>query len=126
MLNDCTWGEAVTTWLDENANGKRDAQEPLLPNVTIVFKRRIDDGVPYEERVVSDQRGVASFFELMPGCPKVEFEVYPEVPAGFRLTTPSSLFITITISRTFGNENPFLFGFASLPGTLTPTPTSRK
>lgn len=112
---DCVWPGTAIAWVDVNADGIRDVGEPPLPGV----KFYIDDVRNDLEKVgegVSDWYGEASFSVWLPGCPRVEFEVYPEVPAGYRLTT---------LSRLSASQTPE-FGFGYLPGvpTVTPRPPS--
>jgi len=47
----------------------------------------INAGVYSSERMVSAKDGNVSLFSFLPGCPRVELEVYADIPAGYRLTT---------------------------------------
>ena len=56
---------------------------------------------------MSGANGEAQLFVALPGCPRAEFEVYAQAPAGYRAATPERLVQC-------ANE-PFQFGFAEQP-----------
>ena len=61
-----TIGDSV--WLDQNANGLQDYREPLVPDVTLILMRVLDDGTMEEVSVVkTDAYGYYRFSALRPG-----------------------------------------------------------
>jgi streptogramin lyase len=113
---DCMWGGKAIAWIDENANGVHDASEPPFPDM----KFYVDDVENFFEKVgwgISDWYGEAEVSVWLPGCPEAKFEVYPEVPSGYRLTTPARLSADV---REY--DQAFEFGFTYIPGIPTVTP----
>jgi len=110
-MEDCMWPGTAIAWVDVDADGIRDEGEPSLPGVRF-YVDDVRNGFEKVGEGVSDWYGEASFSVWLPGCPRVEFEVYPEVPAGYRLTTP----LRLSASRALE------FGFGYLPGVPTVTP----
>ncbi len=107
---DCAWSGTAVAWIDKNKNGQREADEQPLPDVTF----HVSDG----ESVVSDWKGEAVLMVWLPGCPEASFEVYPDTPANYALTTQNSL-----PSNARESERAYEFGFITLEGV--PTATAR-
>ena len=107
---DCIWSGTAVAWIDENQNGQYDTNEQPLPNV--VF--HISDG----ENSTSNWKGEATLNVWLPGCPEANFEVFPEIPNGYSLTTTSKL-----PSSARESNQVFQFGFNTLSGV--PTATAR-
>lgn len=107
MAVDCVWRVPVQAWIDVDADGTRDADEPPLGGVTFVLEN-IDSA--FQRRVASTMTradGVAGLSAWLPGCPAATFEVYAEVPAGYRATTPGR------VASEFGK--PVVVGFVTDP-----------
>jgi ligand-binding sensor domain-containing protein len=107
---DCIWSGTAVVWIDENQNGQFEASEQPLQNV--VF--HVSDG----GSSTSNWKGEATLSVWLPGCPQANFEIYPEIPNGYKLTTSAS------ISADARDLNKiFEFGFNTLEGI--PTATAR-
>jgi hypothetical protein len=112
---DCVWIAEARAFVDANGNELWDIDEPPLAGVTF----RVEDVLNHFENVddsvaVSDSSGRAKLSVWLPGCPKVELEVYAVTPSGYVLTTAERL----PAKETF-DEEPFVFGFRpanALPG----------
>jgi streptogramin lyase len=113
---DCMWVANSVAWIDENENGVRDASEPPFPGVTF-YVDDVENLLENVGRGVSDGYGEARLSVWLPGCPEATFEIYPDVPAGYRLTTPARRSADV---REF--DRTFEFGFTYLPGVPTVTP----
>jgi ligand-binding sensor domain-containing protein len=117
MTADCGWSTQVSAWIDANSNGMRDAGELPLPGVNFFFNNANGSSQYRRGPSVSNSKGETRLYEFMPGCPIVTFEIYPEAPAGYQLTTAPR-----QTSRGPGDGDSFSFGFAALPGAVTTTP----
>ncbi len=113
--HDCDWYTNVIVWRDDNRNGVSDPGEPFLSDVAVYT----DDIYNHYNRVgmaMSDAHGVANQHVSLPGCPKTEFEVFAEPPAGYTPTTPLRM-----NAAGWSADRVIRFGFAySL--SVTPTP----
>ncbi|MBI5880482.1 MAG: hypothetical protein HZB53_22755 [Chloroflexi bacterium] len=113
---DCGWGSQVSAWEDVNENGVIDSGELPLSDVKIFFNSVGSPSDYQRGPFATDSKGETRLSEFMPGCPSRSFEVYPEVPVGYRLTTPAR-----QTSNGPGFRDALAFGFASLPGSgVTP------
>src|SRR5438552_8371047 len=84
---DCGWSAQVSAWLDSNGNGMREADEPPIPNVNFYFNNANTSNQYQRGPFVTNSKGETQLNEFMPGCPGRAFEIYPAMPAGYRLTT---------------------------------------
>jgi sugar lactone lactonase YvrE len=117
---DCAWNATAQTWVDMNGNGIRDSGDPPLPGVLF----HVDDILNGYSGVGSgdgptDWKGEAQLYVWLPGCPKARFEIYPDVPSGYRALSDSKPTVD---ARSTGRV--FDFGFSQLAGfaTITPRP----
>lgn len=114
---DCIWNRKALAWIDENGNGKRDQNEQPLANVNIFVDdvrnnyRKVGDGA------ATNGKGETHLSVWLPGCPNIDFEVYPETPVGYHSTTPPRL--KADVGRL---DQVFEFGFDYLPNVPTVTP----
>ena len=104
IFADCRWEARARAWVDENGDGSLDPGEPPLAGVQFA----VDDTVnSYRnvDKATSDASGEGRLFVFVPGCPRAEFAVRADPPAGYRLTTPSPVPAT-------GSNPTIQFGFA--------------
>lgn len=115
---DCLWSAQTNAWIDSNANGIQEPEEPPLPGVTFY----VDDVLNGYEKVnlkpaPTNWVGETGVAVWLPGCPNARFTIYPEVPEGYQLTTTDIPKVSARAdSRTFA------FGFTYQPGIPTATP----
>jgi putative multiple sugar transport system substrate-binding protein len=115
---DAGWLAVAKAWLDVNADGVWDSNERPLQGIRFYLDVRKEQGQSVHRekamRAVSDDSGVARLIGRG-GCPKqVVWDVYPEVPASYNLTTISGMAGEGNIypGGESGNlAGPFLFGF---------------
>src|SRR5688500_6558109 len=78
-LEECSWSGYVLAWNDTNGNGIQEATEPPLSDV-----RFFTEGYVHKSQIsdwgITGLGGSMGLIALLPGCPDLEFEVYPEVP----------------------------------------------
>lgn len=116
---DCTWQGTAQAWIDQDENGIRSSYEPPLPGISFFVDDVLNNLPRVADYATSNLQGNARLSVWLPGCPDVKFEVYPEVPMQYHLTTPQRLTVPITETA-----KALQFGFAyqsSMP-TATPRP----
>jgi hypothetical protein len=110
---DCTWHGSVKTWIDSNRDGLVNHDESLLGNVAIhvddVKNRLVDVGWP----AITDQYGEAELSVSIPSCSNRAFEIYADIPEGFRVTTRPRIEVDRDFWGSLGAENIYYFGFIS-------------
>jgi len=114
----CSWEFTGQAWIDENADGIWDENEPPLEGVQfhLNYASEPDHDVNMEE-AYTDSHGDVSLGLWTYSCAPAKFAVYPDIPSGYRLTTKAS------VTRTTRQQDTKIsFGFAYLPGTPTVTP----
>ena len=106
----------ILTWLDLNENGIYEPDEPPMPGIQIYLDTEYDNlrnDPPLG--IVTNSLG---WTNVQQGSNPYRFSsYYPEIPPGYRLTTPEFQVVTGPGSPLFAN-----FGFAQLPGIATPIP----
>lgn len=112
-IADCAWHSSAKAWVDWNGDGLVNKGEPPLSGVEIhiddVENKRKDVGWP----AVTDQNGDARLNVRMLGCSDVLFEVYVDVPEGYRLTTKPRIEVNRDFWGILDPENIYYFGFIS-------------
>jgi hypothetical protein len=114
-IGDCVWQGSAKTWVDLNGDGLVNHAEPPLGNVAI----HIDDVNNWHSNIswpaVTDEYGDVHFTASVQGCTDTVFEVYVNIPDGYRLTTSPRIEVN-DISGDFwsslGRESVYYFGFA--------------
>jgi len=113
IARDCGWNHQVVVWLDMDADGVRDEDEVPMPGV-VVHAEEVNLGYLHGAQPVNWQ-GEYRFDVFLSGCPDVSFEVYPEVPEGYRVTTAARV-------KDPDQETDSLFGLTYVAGAPTATP----
>lgn len=112
---DCGLGVAVRTWVDENANGIWDQEEPPLAGVVV----HTSGTNPLTS--MTNAQGEAQVEDWSPGCGPEGIRVWVEPPSGFRPTTRSSVNVNArsqVLTLTFG------FDYDPRVPTATPKPVA--
>jgi hypothetical protein len=112
-IDDCAWYGSARTWIDSNGNGLVNPGEPPLAGVEIhvddVRNQLVNIGWP----AVTDQDGDTQFNVSIPGCLDTVFEIYVEVPEGYRMTTRLRLEVHPDAGGSPDTEPVYYFGFLS-------------
>jgi hypothetical protein len=103
---DCFFAGTAKAWVDTDKDGIWDPGEPPLRGVRFFVDDVRNDIANVGDESISDEAGEAPVYVWLPGCPRVRFEIYPEVPSGYVLTTAPRLPARGT------DEGPFFFGFS--------------
>jgi len=83
---DCFWSGHGEAWIDQNEDGVWDSDEVPLEGVRFAI-HDVQNGAYSSERMVSAKDGNVGLYIFLPGCPRVELEVYVDTPAGYQRTT---------------------------------------
>jgi hypothetical protein len=110
---DCAWHSSAKAWIDSNADGLVNKGELPLRDVAIhiddVENHLIDVGWP----AITDQYGEVRLNASIPDCSNSVFEVYVDLPEGFRMTTRPRIEVNRDFWGSLGTENTYYFGFIS-------------
>ena len=110
---DCTWQASARAWVDLNSDGRMNRGEPPLSNVQIhvadVQNQLIDVNWP----ATTDKDGDVQFNVSIPGCSDTVFEIYVDVPEGYRITTRPQIEVKPDIWESLSTEQVYYFGFAA-------------
>jgi hypothetical protein len=115
-FSDCTWQASARAWIDSNRDGQVDDGEPPLSDVE-VHVDRVGDPLADEGGVswpaVTDQDGDVQFSVTIPGCSTALFEIYANIPDGYRLTTRPRIAVRPELWSSFNAQRVYYFGFVS-------------
>jgi hypothetical protein len=107
----CAWHTSVRAWIDSNGDGFVNKDEPPLGNVVIHVddvNHQLDDvGWP----AVTDQNGDTQIDVPVRGCSDTVFEVYANVPEGYRITTKPRVQINRNFWGSLFAPHIYYFGF---------------
>ena len=119
VFADCLWVRKVQAFTDGNRNKVWDRGELPLAGAAFYVDDIYNHYTDVGGEAISDNQGKAVVAVRLPGCPRVDFEVYAQPPEGYVPTTPER------VHAILGEDEPLLFGFApvrylhddpSLPG----------
>src|SRR5688500_18800840 len=109
---DCTWYASARTWIDANADGLVNPGESPLSDVKIY----VDDIQNQLARIswpaITDQEGDVQLKVSIPGCANAYFEIYVDIPEGYRITTRPRLSVEPELWEGAGTGRVYYFGFA--------------
>ena len=110
---DCAWHGSAKAWIDSNRDGLVNNDEAPLGNITIhiddVQNNFVDVGWP----AVTDRYGDVQLNVSIPSCSNSVFEIYADLPDGFRVTTRPRIEVDRDFWGNLGTENIYYFGFIS-------------
>lgn len=110
---DCAWHSSARAWIDSNGDGLVNHGESPLGGVEIhiddVENQLIDVGWP----AITDKYGDAHLNVSIPNCSNSVFEIYADIPEGFRVTTRPRIEVNRDFWGSLGAENIYYFGFIS-------------
>jgi hypothetical protein len=110
---DCAWHSSARTWIDSNGDGLLNHGESPLSGVEIhvddVENQLVDVGWP----AMTDKYGDVHLNVSIPGCSNSVFEIYADIPEGFRVTTRPRIEVNRDFWGSLGAENIYFFGFIS-------------
>jgi hypothetical protein len=112
-IADCVWHGSARTWIDSNADGRVDPGEPPLQDVAIHVDDLQNQLMDINWPAATDNRGDVKLIASIPGCHDTQFEIYVDIPEGYRMTTKPRIKISPEIWSSIGAEHVYYFGFTS-------------
>lgn len=112
-IADCAWHGSARAWIDSNEDGRVDPGEPPLRDVAIHVDDIQNHLVDINWPAATDDRGDVQLIASIPGCAETMFEIYVDIPEGYRITTRPHIEIQPEIWESTGTEHVYYFGFTS-------------
>lgn len=109
---DCAWQGSVKAWIDSNADGRLNQNEPPLDGVQIYVDEVQKQIVDIRWPVITDKDGDVQFSVSIPGCSDTLYEIYVDIPQGYRMTTNPRIEVHPDMDAGVGTERIYYFGFA--------------
>jgi hypothetical protein len=109
---DCAWYGSARVWIDSNADGQLDPDEPPLSDVKIHVHDLQSQFLDLSWPAITDQDGDVQFSVPIPGCSGSAFEILVDIPEGYRATTRSRIEVRPDPWGSLSTERVYYFGFA--------------
>jgi hypothetical protein len=109
---DCAWYGSARAWLDSNADGRVNPDEPPLSNVKIHVDDKQNQLLEIGWPVITDQEGDVQLSMPIPECSGGTFEIFVEIPKGYRATTRPRIEVQPDPWQSLRKESVYYFGFA--------------
>jgi hypothetical protein len=110
--SDCAWYGSARAWLDLNADGRLNPNEPPLSDVKVhvddVQNRFFDVSRP----AITDQEGDVQLNVSIPGCSDTLLEIFVDIPEGYRITTRPRIEVKPDVWESLRTQPVYYFGFA--------------
>ena len=106
---DCTWHAAARAWIDANADGHINPGEPPLSDVRIHVDHVQNHFMDIPWPAMTGKNGEVQFNLSIPGCSSSLFEIYVDIPEGYRITTRPR----IEVNPDMNTKPVYYFGFQS-------------
>jgi hypothetical protein len=107
----CAWYGSARAWLDLNADGQLNADEPPLSDVQIHVQDIQNQFTDISWPVITDKDGDVQLSVSIPGCSDTAFEIYVEIPEGYRATTRPRIEVNPYIWKSLNTQRVYYFGF---------------
>ena len=109
---DCAWYGSARAWIDSNADGRIDPDEPPLSNVKVHVEGVQNQFFDLSWPAITDQEGDVQWSVSIPGCSESVFEIFVDIPEGYRATTRPRIEVQPDPSQSLNTEPVYYFGFA--------------
>ena len=110
----CVWQGSAKAWIDSNADGRMDHNEPPLGGVKIHVDKvqpQIPDAGGISWPLITHKNGEVQFNVSIPQCSNTLYEIYVDIPHGYDITTKRRIEITPNIQASLGKQHIYYFGF---------------
>jgi hypothetical protein len=107
----CIWQGSAKAWIDTNADGRIDHNEPPLRGVKIhvdKVQHRIPD---ISWPLITHKNGEVQFNVSIPQCSNTLYEIYVDIPHGYKMTTRPRIEVTPNMETSLGKQHIYYFGF---------------
>lgn len=108
---DCAWHGSAKAWIDTNRDGLINHGESPLRNVAIHIDDARNDLIDVGWPAITDQYGDVQLNVSIPDCSNSVFEIYTDLPEGYRVTTRPRIEVDRDFWGSLGSENIYYFGF---------------
>ena len=112
-IADCTWQGSARAWIDANADGRINPGEPPLSDVRIHVDHIQNQLLDISWPAITGHNGEVQFSLSIPGCSDTLFEIYVDIPEGYRITTRPRLEVNPAIWQSLNTKPVYYFGFQS-------------
>ncbi len=113
-FGDCAWQASARTWIDVDGDGQLSPGEGPLSDVRVhvddIDNRLADVSWPG----VTGKEGNVQLLVSIPGCEETLFEIYVDIPEGYRMTTRPRIEVHPDLQGSLRAEPVYYFGFAAL------------
>ncbi|HET6596293.1 MAG TPA: carboxypeptidase-like regulatory domain-containing protein [Anaerolineales bacterium] len=107
----CAWYGSARAWIDSNADGRINSDESPLSDVQVYVEDLQNHFIDISWPAITDQDGDVQLSISLPGCSKTAFEIYAEVPEGYRATTKPRIAVDLNLEEGLNIEHVYYFGF---------------
>ena len=109
---DCAWYGSARAWIDSNADGRINPDEPPLSDVQIHVDALQNQFSSISWPAITGKDGDVQLSVSIPGCSDTSFEIYVDIPTGYRVTTRPRIQVKPDIGESLSTERVYYFGFA--------------
>ncbi len=112
-VSDCAWHGFAKAWIDSNRDGLVNNDESPLAHVAIHVDDVENDLIDVSWPAITDRYGEVRLNVSIPSCSKSIFEIYADIPEGFRVTTRPRIEVARDFWGNLDTETIYYFGFIS-------------
>jgi hypothetical protein len=112
-VGDCAWHSSAKAWIDSNGDGLINNGEAPLSNVEIHIDDIENQLFDVSWPSITDRYGNVQLSVSIPGCSDTVFEIYVDIPEGYRITTRPRIEVNPNLSGNVHTEPVYYFGFKS-------------
>ncbi|HUE99792.1 MAG TPA: hypothetical protein VMN99_11090 [Anaerolineales bacterium] len=110
-MTDRAWHAFARTWIDSNGDGVVKDGEPPLRNMEIHVDAVRNRLTAISWPAITNKDGEVQFNVPIPGCSATVFEMYVDVPEGYRITTSPRIAVHPDVWESLGTARVYYFGF---------------
>jgi hypothetical protein len=107
----CTWQGSARAWIDSNGDGRVSPDEPPLGGVELYVEQNQFQLIDLHVPVITDTNGDVQLTITLPGCSTTLFEIYVNIPQGYRITTRPRIEVNTDRDAHLITEPVYYFGF---------------
>ena len=108
----CAWYGSAQAWIDSNADGQINPDESPLSDVQVHVEDMQNQFLDIHWPAITDQDGDVWLNISMPGCSETSFEIYVDIPEGYRATTRPRIEVNLNPEESPNTDRVYYFGFA--------------
>ena len=112
---DCIWQGSVQAWADSNGDGRLNPGEASLRDVEIHVDDVRNQLVNVGWSAITDEEGEVQLHVPVHECADTLFEIYVDIPQGYRLTISSRIEVQPDNWESLGTQPIYRFGLIAEP-----------